>query len=106
MAEELLRTQVDPSPQARQRLVSAIIPGGNVVVPAGKRVGGTFQHLPACTTATQLHCVVAYSSFNAAPPPTAYFSIPGQGGQPARSDPQPNRGHAGHVRQPGRAGAG
>jgi len=106
MAEELLRTQVDPSPQARQRLVSAIIPGGNVVVPAGKRVGGTFQHLPACTTATQLHCVVAYSSFNAAPPPTAYFSIPGQGGQPARSHPQPNRGHAGHVRQPGRAGAG
>ena len=92
MAEELLRTQVDPSPQARQRLVSAIIPGGNVVVPAGKRVGGTFQHLPACTTATQLHCVVAYSSFNAAPPPTAYFSIPGQGVSLLVPTPSPTEG--------------
>lgn len=92
MAEELLRTQVDPSLQARQRLVSAIIPGGNVVVPAGKQVGGTFQHLPACTNATQLHCVVAYSSFNAAPPPTAYFSIPGQGVSLLVPTPNPTEG--------------
>ena len=92
MAEELLRTQVDPSPQARQRLVSAIIPGGNVVVPTGKQVGGTFQHLPACTTATQLHCVVAYSSFNAAPPPTADFSIPGQGVSLLAPTPNPTEG--------------
>jgi DUF3089 family protein len=92
MAEELLRTQVDPSPQARQHLVSAIIPGGNVVVPAGKQVGGTFQHLSACTTPTQLHCVVAYSSFNAAPPPTAYFSIPGQGVSLLVPTPNPTKG--------------
>jgi hypothetical protein len=62
------------------------------VVPAGKRVGGTFQHLPACTTATELHCVVAYSSFNAAPPPTAYFSIPGQGVSLLVPTPNPTEG--------------
>jgi len=92
MAEELLRTQVDPNPQARQHLVSAIIPGGNVVVPAGKQVGGTFQHIPACATAAQLHCVVAYSSFGQAPPSTAFFGIPGQGVSLLNVTPSPEAG--------------
>jgi hypothetical protein len=79
MAQELLRTQVDPKPSARSHLVSAIIPGGNVVVPVGQQVGGTFQHLAACRTATALHCVIAYSSFDQTPPSNTLFGRPGTG---------------------------
>ena len=45
----LLRSQVDDDPALRARMVSAIILGGNVQVPVGKTVGGTFAHIPACT---------------------------------------------------------
>jgi Protein of unknown function (DUF3089) len=39
-----------------------------VTVPVGKTVGGDFANIPACQTATQTGCVVAYSSFDATPP--------------------------------------
>ena len=48
----LLRRQVDDNPSVRRQLVSAIIAGGNVTVPIGKDVGGSFQHIPACRTGT------------------------------------------------------
>jgi hypothetical protein len=70
---QLLRNQVDNDPAVRSRLVSAIILGGNVTVPMGKTVGGSFQHIPACTTATQIGCVVAYSSFDQTPPTNSLF---------------------------------
>ena len=75
----LIRTQVDPSPRLRKRLVSAIVLGGNVTVPTGKEVGGSFRHVPGCRSRTQLHCVVAYSSFDQPPPPNSLFGIPGKG---------------------------
>ena len=46
----LLRRQVDDDPAARRLLVSAIILGGNVTVPVGRTVGGSFRHIPACTS--------------------------------------------------------
>jgi hypothetical protein len=79
MAQELIRTQIDPHAHARSLLVSAILPGGNVVVPVGRSVGGTFQHLAACGAATQLHCIIAYSSFDQTPPKNTLFGIPGGG---------------------------
>jgi hypothetical protein len=48
-----------------------------VLVPAGRTVGATFQHVPACETATQTGCVVAYSSYAREPPANAYFGRPG-----------------------------
>ena len=75
----LLRTQVDPSSQLRRRLVSAIILGGNVQVPAGKRVGGSFEHIPTCASARSTGCVIAYSTFGSTPPPLALFGRPGRG---------------------------
>jgi hypothetical protein len=74
-----LRTQVDPSPRLRKQLVSAIILGGNVQVPTGRRVGGSFQHIPTCASATSTGCVIAYSTFGSTPPPAALFGRPGQG---------------------------
>jgi len=76
---ELLRQEVDPDPAARSLLVSAILLGGNVQVPRGRAVGGTFQHLPLCTAPGQAGCVIAYSSFDRTPPPDSDFGIPGQG---------------------------
>ena len=90
MLIKLLRTQVDPSPALRKRLVSAIILGGNVQVPVGGTVGGTFRHIPTCRSASQTGCVIAYSSFGTPPPSASFFGRPGQGvslqsGQTAKS---------------------
>lgn len=79
MLIRLLASQVDPNPALRTRTVVAILPGGNVTVPAGKPVGATFRHLPVCTSARQAGCVIAYSSFPAQPPKNSLFGRPGQG---------------------------
>jgi Protein of unknown function (DUF3089) len=92
MAQELIRTQIDPNARARNLLVSAILPGGNVVVPIGRSVGGTFQHLSACSAATQLHCIVAYSSFDQTPPKGSLFGNPGTGVSFLQVTPSPTKG--------------
>jgi hypothetical protein len=79
MLIRLLRRQIDPSSTLRRRLVSAIILGGNVQVPKGKTVGGSFTHIPTCASAHATGCVIAYSSFGTTPPPSSYFGRPGQG---------------------------
>jgi pimeloyl-ACP methyl ester carboxylesterase len=75
----LLRRKVDDDPTVRRHLVSAIILGGNVTVPIGKTVGGSFQHIPACTSTTETGCVTAYSSFDQQPPSDSLFGRPGSG---------------------------
>jgi hypothetical protein len=75
----LLRRQVDDVPATRKLLVSAMILGGNVTVPVGTTVGGSFQHIPACTSDAQTGCVIAYSSFDQPPPTDSLFGRPGQG---------------------------
>jgi Protein of unknown function (DUF3089) len=69
----LLHNEVDSKPEVRKLLVSALLLGGNVKVPVGKLVGGDFDNIPACGSKTETGCVVAYSSFDATPPPGAYF---------------------------------
>jgi Protein of unknown function (DUF3089) len=64
---------VDPKPSVRTRLVSAILMGGNVLVKNGSDVGGDFRHVPACHSVIQLGCVIAFSTFDAPPPPDSYF---------------------------------
>jgi hypothetical protein len=66
MLTALIRGDVDAAPEVRARLVSALLIGGNVAE-------GDFDHIPACTSATQTGCVVAYSSFASTPPADAYF---------------------------------
>jgi hypothetical protein len=75
----LLRNEVDTKPAVRKLLVSAMLMGGNVTVPIGKTVGGSFTHIPACTSRTETGCVIAYSSFDQPPPPNSLFGRPGQG---------------------------
>ncbi len=69
----LIRLVIDPNPKLRRQMLSAILFGGSVVVKTGKLVGGDFKHIPGCTSATQLHCVVSYSSFSGPAPVDSVF---------------------------------
>jgi hypothetical protein len=69
----LIHREIDPYPGVRKQLVLALLMGGNVTVPAGQTVGGDFANIPACGSATETGCVVAYSSFDATPPADAAF---------------------------------
>src|SRR3954447_25214378 len=66
MLRALIRREIDPSPAARKLLVSAIIPGANSTV-------ADFKHVPPCTRAAQIGCVISYSTFNETPPDNARF---------------------------------
>jgi hypothetical protein len=50
-------------------LVSAILPGAGVEVSSTGSVGGSFDNIPQCRTATDTACVIAWSSFRADQPP-------------------------------------
>ena len=73
MLTRLVRERIDRDAAARGRLVSALILGGNVRVPDGADVGGEFANVPACRSATQTGCVVAFSTFLGAAPADARF---------------------------------
>ncbi len=70
----LLQNEIEGKPAA-QHLIAAYIPGHNVIVPAGKDVGGDLKSTPLCRSATQLGCVIAYVSFRdtSVPPADSRF---------------------------------
>ena len=70
----LIDELIDPNARLRNRFIGAIAPGANISVPIGKPVGGLFKNVPACTRTGQHGCVIAFSTFNADPGPTAPFS--------------------------------
>jgi Protein of unknown function (DUF3089) len=70
---QLIREVIDPNEALRSKLVSAVLLGGNIVVPEGQLVGGSFQHVPLCSAAAQTGCVIAYSSFFGEPPAISLF---------------------------------
>jgi len=73
---QLVKQRIDFNPALRSRLISAILLGGNLIVPEGQTVGGSFQNVPTCGFAAQTGCLVAYSSFLKEPPANALFGRP------------------------------
>jgi hypothetical protein len=74
LLREFIARTIDPHPALRSRLVSAILLGGDVLVRPGRAgVGGDFKHIPACRSAKQLHCVIAFSSFDQPVPKATSF---------------------------------
>jgi hypothetical protein len=71
---ELIRQEIDGKP-IESKLVSAILLGTTIAVPKGKDVGGSFQHVPLCHSASQVGCVITYASFRSTilPPATTLF---------------------------------
>jgi len=79
----LITHLIDKHPAIRKRLVSAILLGGNVLVEKGTTSGGDFRHIAACTSATDVGCVMAFSTFDGPVLPDALF---GRASDAARFD--------------------
>jgi hypothetical protein len=99
----LLQRRFDAHPELLARLVVAVLAGpmGGFVVPDGGVVGGTFKHIPLCTSAEQTACVLTYNSFAASAPPNADYNKV-NGFVPAGSDPgctAPPGGSAGSAQR-------
>ncbi len=73
MLIRLIQNEIDDNAYERSLLVAAYLMGGQVTVPIGGGVGGAFQNVPACESATETGCVVAYSSYLTMPPPDSSF---------------------------------
>jgi len=66
----LIHEEIDGKP-LQAKMVSAILLGTVIAVPKGKDVGGSFQHVPLCHSASQTGCVITYASFRSTVPPPA-----------------------------------
>ncbi|KAB7648873.1 DUF3089 domain-containing protein [Polymorphobacter fuscus] len=66
----LLQGEIEGKPVARQ-LIAAYLPGTNLLVPAGKDVGGDLASTPLCRGTRQTGCVVTWVSFRAGKTPPA-----------------------------------
>jgi hypothetical protein len=67
----LIKNEIDPNPQLRDRLVSAVLLGTSLQVPVGKDVGGDFANIPLCHAARDTGCAISYGSFRSTAPPPA-----------------------------------
>jgi hypothetical protein len=76
MLRYLVRTEIDPEPRLRRKLVSAMLLGANVTVEKGRRRGGDFDRIPTCTKPRQAGCVIGFSAFNEVPPTETLFGRP------------------------------
>jgi hypothetical protein len=83
----LLEDDVARQPAVRERVVSALLVGGQVSVPEGSDVADRAGHLPACRAPGQTGCVVAYSTFLDVPPPDALFGRASPGRSALCTDP-------------------
>jgi hypothetical protein len=70
MLTQLIKNEIDGKP-IQARIVSALLLGSNVAVPKGMDVGGAFQSMPLCKSASQTGCVISYVSFREESPPPA-----------------------------------
>jgi Protein of unknown function (DUF3089) len=96
---QLIRNEIDGKP-AQARLISALLLGTSLAVPKGKEVGGAFQHVPLCRSASQTGCVIAYASFRAnLPPPanTRFGRVQGDGMAAACVNPAALGGGSGEL---------
>jgi hypothetical protein len=78
MLTELIRQLIDRRPAMRKRMLSAILPGVVPTVPAGRPVGGLFDHVPTCERRRQTGCVIAWASYGETPPDDTRYGVPSQ----------------------------
>ena len=68
LLQNLIATAIDGTP-AQSLLVSAFLAGDpSLGVPPGKMVGGTFSHIPVCSSAAQTGCAYVWGTFEADDP--------------------------------------
>jgi hypothetical protein len=69
-------------------------------VPRGKDVGGSFQHVPLCRSASQIGCVITFASFRSTIPPpanTLFGKVPDAGMEAACTNPAALGGGSGEL---------
>jgi hypothetical protein len=89
MLQLLIQHEIEGKPIAKQMRL-AILPGFNLYVPQGKRVGGTLKSTPVCGSPAETGCVMTWVSFREknVPPAGAIFgNAPGPGMTVACTNP-------------------
>lgn len=64
MLRRLLQRKIEPDAALKSKMVVGmpIGPVGDITVPVGATVGGTFTSLPLCTSTAERGCIIAYDS--------------------------------------------
>ncbi len=63
LLQRLIAEMIDGTPQ-QKLLVSAFLAGDpSLAIPHGKKAGGTFKHVPVCSSAAQTGCAYAWGSY-------------------------------------------
>ena len=96
---QLIRSEIDGKP-IQSRLISALLLGTSLPVPKGKDVGGAFQKVPVCHSATDFGCVIAYASFRSTIPPpenTLFGRVTGDNMQAVCANPAALAGGSGAL---------
>ena len=77
MLQQLIAREIETDPALRRRMLLAILPGYNLMVPKGALIGGTLKSTPLCSRDGQTGCVMSWVSFreNNVPPAGAIFGI-------------------------------
>lgn len=76
---QLVKREIDGKP-VQSKLLSVILGGARLQVPAGADVGGDFKTIPLCRSAAQLGCAINFASFRADGPPPANSLFGGAAG--------------------------
>ena len=86
---KLLSEEIDPHPDQRQLVVSALLAGTSFQVALGKDVGGDTQNMPLCRRTNQFGCVVTFQTYRDGTPPQpgALFGAPSGGTESACVNP-------------------
>jgi hypothetical protein len=96
---QLIKNEIDGKP-VQSQIISALLLGTSLPVPKGKDVGGAFQHMPLCHTASQTGCVITYASFRATVPPPAtsrFGAVAGDNMVAACTNPAALQGGSGEL---------
>ena len=96
---QLIKNEIDGKP-VQHKLVSAILMGTRLAVPAGGIVGGDFKSIPLCQAPGQTQCVITYASFRADAPPPAnsrFGKVAGAGMVAACTNPASLAGGSGEL---------
>jgi hypothetical protein len=96
---QLIRNEIDGK-TVQSRLISALLLGTSLPVPKGKDVGGAFQKMPLCHSATDTGCVVSYASFRSTIPPpenSRFGRVQGENMQAACVNPAALAGGSGAL---------
>lgn len=99
MLQQLIAEEIEKDPALRKRMLLAILPGYNLLVPRGRLVGGTLQRTPLCSRLGESGCVLSWVSFRErnVPPAGAIFGYADQPGMTVACTNPARPGAAGWV---------